>query len=168
MFSGALKVIRKCIALGIPGYLENPRSSRLWKTPQIRKLLDRGLVKYVEADFCQYGVPWKKATRIMIWSLSPPSQLKLCQAINGCCSRTHKPHLRLSGAVGAKWRTQNAEAYPVEFAKALANLLLPPPPQHTEHMCQVGFGECIAIRALAPLLHLHRRRSLLSLSLFAR
>ena len=70
MVIGAFRVIRRALKLRIPGYLENPLTSRLWKLPQFQKWIDAGLGSFVTLDMCQYGTPWRKRTRTLrLWSL---------------------------------------------------------------------------------------------------
>ena len=55
MFFGAVKVIRRCLRLNVCGYLENPRSSRLWLLPQIQCLLQDHRVSLIHTELCRYG-----------------------------------------------------------------------------------------------------------------
>ena len=51
----------------------------------------------ITLDFCQFGEDWKKPTSILsnFWNVDP---LKLrCTGTFKCCSRTHRPHVPLSG-----------------------------------------------------------------------
>ena len=55
MLFGSVKVIRKCLKFDIPGYLENPKNSWLWGTPQMKALRKCNSVHLIDADQCQYG-----------------------------------------------------------------------------------------------------------------
>ena len=65
MYYGAIEVIRKYPRFKLPGYLENPLTPRLWKTPGIPKLLQSPHVQLLKADQRQYGVAWRKPTAIL-------------------------------------------------------------------------------------------------------
>ena len=49
MYRHAVRLINKCIGLNIPGYLENPATSRLWQTRGLRALASGGRDALVEA-----------------------------------------------------------------------------------------------------------------------
>ena len=133
MLYGAYRIIRRCLKLHIPGYLENPQTSLLWKTPQMKRLLRLRHVHLIGTDLCQYGVPWKKATYLLVWNCMP-FPLRTC-AGRGKCSRTNRPHLQLSGLSSRVFLTKQAQVYPRPFAQALISGLvthrlsakLPPP-----------------------------------------
>ena len=61
----SVQLIRKCLRRGKAGYLENPRSSMLWKTPEIQRLLCDSRVQLIYLDMCQYGTQWKKPTTLL-------------------------------------------------------------------------------------------------------
>lgn len=129
MFYGAMRVIRRCLKQGIAGYLENPASSRLWDTPQIKKLLSDSRCKLITLDMCQYGCQWKKPTRLLFWN---------CDSVvfNRCsgrhfCSRTGRKHLQLTGMSGKKFLTEQAQIYSQEFAESLMLAFVSPKPTHT-------------------------------------
>ena len=121
MLFGACKVIRKCLRLGTCGYLENPLSSRIWKTPQIRRLLQDHRVQFVKTHLCMYGTQWKKPTGILLWNCKVADLLK-CHG-KFACSRTSKPHVQLTGIKGNKFLTELAQVYPRLFAEDLVRQL---------------------------------------------
>ena len=118
MFFGSLKLIRKCLKLGIPGYLENPLNSRIWKTRGMKRLLRDGRVRIVPLDQCQYGTAWKKPTRLLVW-LCPCFCMLRCSGAHGCCSRTRRPHIQLSGVRGKRFMTEQAQVYTPDLARAI-------------------------------------------------
>ena len=89
MLFGAMKVIRRCTRKGIPGYLEHPLTSRLWKTPCMKRLLRSPNVRFVKADQCQYGAAWRKPTGLLFWC-APSAGLSRCTGNAGYCSRTRR------------------------------------------------------------------------------
>lgn len=117
MLVQAVRLIRKCLQLKLPGYLENPRSSFVWMTPQIQRLLLDPRVQLVHCDMCQYGTQWKKPTSLLIWNCHSLA-FKLCSS-SGKCSRTQKPHLQLTGIGGKNFLTAQAQVYSHEFSKHL-------------------------------------------------
>ena len=60
MLKNALQYIEVCIKQGIPGYLENPKSSIMFTVRKFKDLESRGLISFNNCDFCQYGTQWKK------------------------------------------------------------------------------------------------------------
>ena len=117
-FYHAVGTIKKCIELGIPGYLENPRGSRVWFTPQIRRLVRKRLVVLVRADFCQYGTQWMKPTIFLVWGPNRFSvQLKTCSRCAGRCSATGKRHLVLSGSKGGSFSRQQHRFIQINWRK---------------------------------------------------
>ena len=122
MLFGAYRVIRKCLRLNIAGYLENPMTSMLWKTPQVRKLLQHRHVHLIRTHLCQYGVQWRKATYILVWGCKP-FQLLTCSG-RGKCSRTGRPHLQLTGLQNKVFLTKQAQVSPRLFARDLIDNIL--------------------------------------------
>jgi hypothetical protein len=102
------------LAMTVPFIFENPWTSLLWEAPQMQHLRRRKGVRMARADFCQWGMPWRKATGLLcgvanVWRLD-----RRCSGCRGLCSRTHKPHQQLSGtdpASGQFW-IHIAEPYP--------------------------------------------------------
>ena len=126
MCFGAARVIRRCLRLGIPGYLENPRASRLWLTPQMRRLPQDPRVQLVHTDLCQFGTQWRKATSLLIWNVKAFT-LPKCHGRQGFCSRTHRRHLQLTGVVGGRFLSERAQVYPKLFAQTFVQTLMNPP-----------------------------------------
>ena len=53
------------LEVGIPSWAENPHGSYLWDTPRWRALLDKfGPAGVLVVDYCRFGTPWRKRTRI--------------------------------------------------------------------------------------------------------
>lgn len=117
MFFGALRCIRRCLRTGKAGYLENPANSWVWQTPQMKRICMHPRVKLVRTDLCQYDVQWKKPTYILFWNVTEPL-LKRCAGKHRC-SRTNKAHVQLTGLVGKRFVTQQAQVYTKAFAAAL-------------------------------------------------
>ena len=117
MFFGAVRVIRKCLKIGVAGYLENPASSWVWETPQMLRLMQHPQVCIVRVDMCQYDVQWKKPTKLLFFGVAP-MHLLTCTG-KSVCSRTNKKHLQLSGIVGKRFLTEQAQIYSKAFSQQL-------------------------------------------------
>ena len=127
MLHCALRYIKLAVSLNLPGYLENPRASRLWKVPAILKLVKHGMARFIDLDMCQYGVAWRKPTRLLVWCTPTDMDLCKCHTKNNLCSRSGKRHLQLTGLSGGRFLTAAAQVYPKAFGEALAILLYGPP-----------------------------------------
>ena len=85
---GACTLIRLWLQRNIPGYLENPLSSRLWLAPPVKELLKLDRVHFIKTHMCMHGTQWKKPTGILVWCCKPFT-LPRCSG-KGKCSRTGK------------------------------------------------------------------------------
>ena len=117
MLYGARKLVKKCLKLGIPGYLENPLTSRIWKSKIVKRLLQDPRVHFIKTHMCMYGTQWRKATGLLVWNVQPFDMLK-CHGRHAC-DRTGRKHLQLTGVSEAKFVTEQAQVYPQRFAEAL-------------------------------------------------
>ena len=117
------EVIETCRQHNIKWSLENPRFSRLFEVPVLATSLRDSFV--VDLDFCRYGEPYRKATRI---HTNNPDLLTLKK---GCNHKKHDIVLRGSERIienGKKIsvpKTKNAGAYPYELVKVWAQILGP-------------------------------------------
>ena len=50
-----------CMKHKVPFYMENPRSSKVWKWPTVRKRLRHSQTTVLLFDYCQFGIPHQKA-----------------------------------------------------------------------------------------------------------
>ena len=122
MLRGAIKVIRRCLKWNVPGYLENPLTSRLWKHPGIIRLLQDTRVHTSVTDMCQYGTQWRKPTKLLLWNCDEV-RLERCKG-RRLCNKTGRPHLQLTGVVNHRFITQHAQAYPRKFAERLLQAII--------------------------------------------
>ena len=110
-------LIELCISVGRMLFVENPLTSRMWLCPPLAKLLKSHLVQ-TRFDFCQFGVPWRKATQIAVFGcpgfLQNEARCRFDEQYR--CSRTRKRHLVLTGVhpSGKHW-TSIAEPYPKQL-----------------------------------------------------
>ncbi len=113
-----LRILLACIQHNVLWTLENPMTSRVWKTRAAKKLAKHAV--FHRADFCQYNQPWRKATYFLAHP-ELPLVLKHCCGTKGLCSRTQQPHIVLQG-VDSKgtFLTKVAEPYPFSLANHIA------------------------------------------------
>ena len=113
-------VAEKCFDKGVPYYIENPLTSRLWKFPCIHHIWKCAATRF---DYCQFGMKWRKATRIL--SFNNPvfaASGKQCRFTKDykCCA-TGRRHIVLSGVdKSGQFLTSRAEAYPPRLCKLWA------------------------------------------------
>lgn len=87
LMRASAKIFRVCLQLGIPVALENPRTSRLWKSRPIAHLLNHVQVHSDFTDFCQDGKEFRKRTRIMWAHVNLRQSMRKCSGKRGVCSR---------------------------------------------------------------------------------
>ena len=113
---------RYCKRRRVPFYVENPLTSRLWKTHELKQLARLPGTLHVDFVFCQYGEPWRKSTRLLV---NGHSDLRCIErrctfGRNFVCSATGRRHIVLSGSSGGVFMTAWAQAYPHRLCRALA------------------------------------------------
>ena len=129
-FKATLKIIRWLDEERIPWILENPHSSKAWYLPEIQALLTSDHTQVIVTDFCQYGKPWRKRTRLLAGNVDMDDFKRcerICVGVKGCCSRTQKPHVHLTGSSSKGIpMTRVAQPYPSRLCHDLAHALLAP------------------------------------------
>eukprot|EP00959_Pyramimonas_sp_CCMP1952_P212013 4437007-Pyramimonas_sp.AAC.1 len=83
--------------LSIPVSLEYPRSSMVWRTPQLLRVPNLPDSHIIYIDFCIFGKPWMKRTRILSMSVRHDHATPRCSSRHGFCDRANKPHEILEG-----------------------------------------------------------------------
>ena len=139
--NNALKHIRRitalCMRRRVPFVIENPLTSRLWLTREIGAMRKEGCVD-CDLDFCQFGTPWRKRTRLISSCSALSSLSNTCQLKSGRRCKSGKRHIQLVGRDSNHvfW-TARAQAYPKSFCKKAAEIISsvvqtpsssPPPP----------------------------------------
>ena len=121
----ACRVAHALLAMSTPFIFENPWTSLLWETPQFKHLRRRRNVVMARADFCQWGMPWRKSTGLLCGFANPFRIDKRCCGGRGICSRTTKPHQQLSGIDPAtkQFWTHVAEPYPRGLCTSMVQTL---------------------------------------------
>ena len=112
-------IITLCRRYTIPCCLENSATSMIWNAPPLATLVRHGHMSIT--DYCPYGCPWRKRTKVCTWSLDPASLPHLrCHGRGGVCSRTGAKHIVLTGVHPTQrvpW-TKFAQPYPPSWVKA--------------------------------------------------
>ena len=117
------RIVAACLRARVPCALENPNSSRLFRAPLIARLARRGRTSV--CDFCQYGALWRKRTKILVWSFKKTKGISRRCVSKGVCSRAGLKRVVLQGPTReGVCRTALACAYPEDFAKAAAQMLV--------------------------------------------
>ena len=121
------EIISICNLLNIPSMLENPACSYIFDTTEISRLTNLPSCQLFVRDQCQYGTPWRKATKFLLWNCNYVRSLdSRCAGRHGFCSRTGKHHIVLSGASkkhGVLW-TSIAQQYPPALAAHIGSSLI--------------------------------------------
>lgn len=123
-----IKIIGWLDQLGLPWVLENPHSSKIWRIPQLRRLIDARHTQVIVTDFCMFNTPWRKRTRLLAGNIDELDLQRChrrCHGSSGICSRSGKPHFHLTGSnsKGVPW-TRVAQPYPPQLCHALCHALI--------------------------------------------
>ena len=120
----SISLISQLHSRGIAWALENPWSSRAWLTQQVHALQNQSNVFLQRLDYCQYHMPWKKATGIMFSGVDLHPVFRICSGTKGRCNSTGKHHLILEGKDSdGKWLTHRAQPYPPQLCSELISQL---------------------------------------------
>ena len=114
-----VRLIRACQQANVGWTLENPKTSRVWLTRQLRRLKH---CHFTHVDFCQYKLPWRKSTRFLCCDRLN-FELRCCTGPRGICSRTLAPHLILAGSYNGQFLTKLAEPYPWTMVRTIASAI---------------------------------------------
>lgn len=118
--TAAISLMQERAAGGIPVVTENPQGSLIWKLPVFAKMAHDGAVQEVTLDFCAFGAPWRKSTRLWSAHCALKPLERRCGGTLGWC-HMGKRHIRLSGrAPDGRLLTKIAEPYPRDFARLAA------------------------------------------------
>ena len=119
------ELMKLCESRGVPLYIENPQSSKLWMHPIIKKRVRHKSSHLFAFDYCQYGTEWKKPTSILSFGntnfhTGKSVRCKTAWREGVCyCSKSGKPHVTLSGFVHGvtqgQYRINKACPYPPVF-----------------------------------------------------
>ena len=119
-------IIRQACKRGIPGMEENPWNSYLFHCHGREKRERDPRYSTHILDQCQFGANYKKRTRIDTWhvnELGPGFQFgQICRGTR-FCTRTQKPHQRLTGLKDGAFITTAAARYPTKLSQHIAMYL---------------------------------------------
>ena len=91
-------------------WLENPDSSYIWKQKGLRRFRDPSGSNVFRCDYCRFGTPWRKRTRVA-------TNVEALMGLR-CMCRCTGPHVNLRGShptLKKPW-TSVAEPYPKAFS----------------------------------------------------
>ncbi len=111
MLRSAIRMIKKSVARGCSGFLENPLGALLWHVVKkvFQKELSSGCTCLVSTDMCCYGTKWKKPTRLLLWGRQASSvRLPRCTGRKGWCSTSKCKHEQLSSTVSCAYGVKHA------------------------------------------------------------
>lgn len=130
LVSVSLALFRECRDRGVPVAMENPLRSYLWLLPEVRALWeDVEEATLVTLDFCAYGTPWKKSTRMLFHGWHGVDALaRRCRAKRAgkgrptICQYSACAHQHLTGInrETKTWWTSTAEPYPPSLVERIA------------------------------------------------
>ena len=89
-----------CLTMHVPFIFENPFTSLLWEAPQMKHFMRRQGVRLARADFCQWGMPWRKSAGLLCAFANIAHVGRRCCPAKGCrgiCSKSGHHHQQLSG-----------------------------------------------------------------------
>ena len=112
-------LIRLCLEHNVMLVLENPATSRLWITPEMSRLPPKAASDDL-VDYCAFGMPWRKRTRLVAWSRGLSKLPALCQGTKGICSFSGEKPEPLEGTKGGVFKTAMASAYPSKLCRCVA------------------------------------------------
>ena len=61
-----LRIINWCLRWRVPFLVEHPRSSWLFRLPEVKELLANDKVSLIACDQCMYGRRWRKSTGFLM------------------------------------------------------------------------------------------------------
>ncbi|CAK0872053.1 unnamed protein product [Prorocentrum cordatum] len=93
-FHFSCRLIRLCIQIGFPVFLENPRGSLLWHAPEMVKLLSDSSRTVHKMYMCRFGTPFKKPATVACWNAGVARELRagsaevVCHGVADLCKLT--------------------------------------------------------------------------------
>ena len=122
LYFAALRLVRAALLIGAVVLFENPMTSRVWLAPALQKLARRHNAVWAKTHFCQYGMPWRKATYFLTFNADGlDTALKKCHAVGGRCSAIGRKHIILQSTdPTGVFMTLRAQPYPSKLCSAIA------------------------------------------------
>ena len=105
---------RRCVALDVAVWVENPDSSWLWRLRSWKRIIANKANIFGEwrVDYCRFGTRWRKRTRFAT-NTALQGEVRFCTGLH--------EHWRLRGTYGGSSRTKLAEPYPYPLCCTLAS-----------------------------------------------
>ena len=116
----AQSIAEICWRHHVPCVVENPATSRAWRLRRWRLLSSRDNVVSIDTDYCGFGMPWRKRTKLLCVHVTLAHTLgRRCLGRGSRCSFTGRRHVQLRGGD----RTKQAQAYPTSLCRVAARTL---------------------------------------------
>ena len=128
----SLMLVETCCAKDIPVSIENPATSLLWKQKDYIKLTEKYHFETVILDYCQYGAPYRKRTRLdTCYQAHEGSFLSGLERLCPGVSSTHHHPFNLSGWKPLKTTyplkmlptSKGSASYPVKLCEEWADIV---------------------------------------------
>jgi hypothetical protein len=103
--------------------LENPKSSLIWRVPQLSDVLEHCNAKFVTFTHCAFGSDLRKPTTLASTLPNIDSLHRSSCSGLAFCSITGMRHSSLRGKANGVFRTQRGAAYPPAFCAAAAGVI---------------------------------------------
>jgi len=113
-------ILHLCSRHAVPAAIENPSTSRIWLARPLVQAQRWQAAREILLDFCQYGTPWRKRTKILCVHANLLPASKLCTG-RKTCSATGVPHVQLAGIHNEEFRTLTAQPYPKPLCRELCH-----------------------------------------------
>lgn len=115
------EVVRLGVRSFVPTLVVHPAHSLFWEYAPIRALASLPRHREAVCDFCQFGAPWRRRTKVQSWfAVSCLADGRLCTGRRGICSRTVVPHTPITGSR----RSRTARELPWQLAHRIAETLV--------------------------------------------
>ena len=98
----------------------------LWEAAQMKHLQRRKDIRMARAYFCQFGLPWRKATGLLCSFCNTVFVERRCTGCRGICAKSKQPQRQFAGIDPAtrKFWTHPAEPYPRGLCTAMFKMLI--------------------------------------------
>ena len=130
--NNTFKVITAFCRAGVHVSVENPHNSLLWRCKAYQKWAATFNVHEVVVDYCQFGEPYRKRTRLVTWGPGMQSHsflVALARRCPGVCANHGHVNLsgwrpRVDGDIAPEMRTtKGTAAYPLTLCETWADVV---------------------------------------------
>lgn len=111
-----------CARSGTPLLLLHPHSHRMWEVPCFKGAMQHPLARTTVLDFCRFGGPWRKRSRVAGLGVDLQFLGRLCRG-KQICERSGRRHCPLRSCSAAPPATCMAERLPSSLAALLVSIM---------------------------------------------